>query len=243
MLDQGANIHGTVKRMNWAPLTFDRNKNKFPFKPMDIEKQGYKDSYYMDVEWKGKTARHKLTCNAYRSGTGTSVSLATSSCHPRTHWDLIPAGTKANWYFDRSLSQRYRNMKALESRSLEGSDPDEECTDKILSEMEPRTCGQGSADWFLDRQFAGTSSTIAEVAMAVAPLVSKVDDIYDAFETVLAYAGCNEILGSIVDATPPSNSDSESKSDEDDDDNPDKKQAKEWIKSLTNDEVDVDEEF
>lgn len=35
-LDQGANIHGTIKRMDWVPLTYDRLGNSFPVQSFDI---------------------------------------------------------------------------------------------------------------------------------------------------------------------------------------------------------------
>ena len=80
LLDQGADIHGTVKQMDWVPLTFDRkNTSPFPEKPKDITKQGYKDDFYMQTSWRGKTTTHNISCAAYQSDTGTSVSIALSS--------------------------------------------------------------------------------------------------------------------------------------------------------------------
>jgi hypothetical protein len=95
LLDHGANVHGTVKHMDWVPLTFEKGygdkKFQFPAKPLEIPKTGFKDSFYMETKWKGKkSASRKLACVGYRSGTGTAVSLILSSCLRWTHWDLVP---------------------------------------------------------------------------------------------------------------------------------------------------------
>ena len=68
---------------------------------------------------------------------------------------------------------------------LVGEDDDGHCMEKIFAQMEPRTCIQGTAEWFLDRQLSGTSSTIAELVVAVAPLIADTDCVCDAFEKVL----------------------------------------------------------
>ena len=68
----------------------------------------------------------------------------------------------------------------------------------ILNVMEPRTCGQGTTDWFLDRQLSMTSSTASNLVIAVASIISKEDDISEAFKTVLDYAGYTEVLGRAI---------------------------------------------
>ncbi len=255
LLDKGANIHGTIKRQDWVPLTFDRQntvETQFPKKPKDVPKIGFKDSFHMELKWKGgkQTAVRKVACLAYRSGTGTAVAIAISSRYRRIHWDLVPATSAGQrWYHDKSLSLEEKQKKAMVL--LAGTDPDGKCADLILASMEPRTCSQGTADWFLDRQYSATSSTIAEMVVAVAPLISMDDDIYDSFQMVLEYAGFTDILGSALGTataadeeaatTGNDGSDSEEQNAEEEDD--DKTQAKEWVQTLTDEAVDRDAEF
>ena len=199
LLNQGANIHGTIKRMDWVPLTFKHKGNSFPSQPLDITLEGFKDCYRMKTKWKGKLATRKLVCVGYRSGTGTAVSLAISSNYRQNQWDLVPY-SNVRWYHDKDLTDFERKEKGL--ALLVGDDPLKECHQLILDAIEPRTCQQGTADWFIDRQLSGTSSTIAELVVAVASLIviSEADEsILEAFETVLLYAGYTaDIIGSKV---------------------------------------------
>jgi hypothetical protein len=81
LLNAGADIRGTIKRMDWVPLSYDKSfPEKFLSKPKVIPKKGYKDSHRMTLEWKGVSCRQELSCISYRSGSGTSVALVVSSC-------------------------------------------------------------------------------------------------------------------------------------------------------------------
>lgn len=264
LLDQGCNVHGTIKRMDWVPLTFDRGSNlPFPTKPLDIPKKGFKDSFHMQTKWKGKqSSARKVACIGYRSGTGTAVSIALSSRYRRLHWDLIPQGNSdLRWYHDKELSEFDRQKKGMVL--FEGEDPDNECRQLILDEVDLRTCGQGSVDWFMDRQLSGTSSTIAGLILAVAPTVDVTDEeICNSFKKVLEYAGYKgDIVGTGTpqpeesedeeDNEEKSQSSNERREDDDTEENEEEEeeeirieeQAKNWVATLTDMNVDMDEEF
>lgn len=252
LLNLGADVHGTIKRMDFVPLTYDPKKKDdskrppFPEKPLLVECGGYKDAYYMQTKWKGTNETRKLGVNAYRSGSSSgAVSIALSSFFIKPHWDFIPQKDADQvWYHNRSLSHYARQKKAM--KLLVGHDDTEECIHLMLDAMNPRTCEQGTADWFLDRKLSGTSSTIAEIVVAVAPLIDDTcdPDIYDSFQTVLDYAGCSNILGSaIAAALPPDDNDNEEDSDNEADNEEAKTQAQSWIDTLLNEDVDMDEEF
>jgi hypothetical protein len=76
LLDKGANIHGTVKRMDWVPLTYVKKGGKakskeedapFPMQPKTVSLGGYKDSYHMSLKWSGWSASRNVDFFAYRS--------------------------------------------------------------------------------------------------------------------------------------------------------------------------------
>jgi hypothetical protein len=224
--------------MDWVPSTFKHKGYAFPSQPLDIALEGFKDSYHMNTKWKGKKAEfRKLTCVGYRSGTGNAVSLAISSRYRRAHWDLVPYGN-VQWYHSKDLSDFDRNAKALPL--LVGDDDVDlnACRHLILEAVEPRTCEQGTADWFIDRQLSGTSSTIAELVIAVASLIVKDhedESTVDAFQVVLSYAGYNiDIIGSKV-VTPPEEvaPATNSEDSEDSEDPALKAQASSWYETLT----------
>ena len=75
-----------------------------------------------------------------------------------------------------------------------GNDNTEACLDRLLGVFEARTCKQATAEWFLDWMLCGTSSSIARLVTAVAPLIHPDLEIYNAFEIVLKYAGYSELL-------------------------------------------------
>ena len=107
-------------RQQWVPLSYgdgsksqsssgnsDNKDDSFPNKPKDILKIGFKDSFYIETEWKGSknTAVRKLGCVGYRSGTGTSVSIALSSRFRKAHWDFTTENpADMAWYHDKNLS-------------------------------------------------------------------------------------------------------------------------------------------
>jgi hypothetical protein len=179
-----------------------------------------------------------------------AVSLAISSRYRRVQWDLIPYGN-VRWYHDNSLVDFERKAKAL--ALLVGNDPVNKCRHLIVDAVEPRTCGEGTADWFIDRQLSGTSSTIAKLVVAVAPLIDSRDEdesIVKAFEDVLAYAGYDlSIIGSkvkqleeVVDITR-RNSDNDSSEETDDEGLFLKVEAANWYTTLTDPATDMDNEF
>lgn len=93
LLSKRAHLHGTIKRIDWVPFTHDHDKFKpFPLKPRNIPKVGFKDSFHMTTQWKAKAGAgiRKLACIGYRSGKGTAVSIAISTCCRRPLWDFVP---------------------------------------------------------------------------------------------------------------------------------------------------------
>jgi hypothetical protein len=257
LLSRGADIHGTIKRMDyWVPMTYDRKyTEEFPEKSKVIDKKGYKDAYHMNLNWKGPANQsgRKVSCIAYRSGTGTAVSLAIASQTRAIHWDFIPRNDgDMRWYSDRSLSEFDRRKKGL--KLLEGVHVDT-YAEQVFDAMEPRTCDQGTADWFIDRQLSGTSSTIARLISSVAPLINEngVDNgIYEAFRTVLEYGGYNvaDLLGSAVNDEDGDESNNGGDNDSDNNSNASdksnlecKNQAKNWIEDLQHDALDTDDDF
>jgi len=241
LLAKGAHLHGTIKRMDWVPLTYDHEKWKpFPEQPKNITKSGHKDAYYMTTTWKSNvgSGTRKIACVGYRAGTGTAVSIAINTRYRKPTWDFVPKDN-STWYHDRNVSSDEKKKKAM--KLLVGEDPAHACVDCLLEKMEPRTCEQGTADWFVDRQLSGTSSTIASIILSVAPTIDDSDlELKGAFETVLQYAGCNSILGSAV---PESDSENDDDASSDSVDDPAIERAKAWISSLQDKDVDSDDEF
>ena len=107
--------------------------------------------------------------SAYRSGTGTSVGLSISSIDTRCHWDMnVMDDIDLKWYQDSKLSSHDRAIKGFDRIFGRKCIAHEEI---LLSAVDPRTCGgkgQGSREWFLDRAFSGTSSTIYTLLTALA---------------------------------------------------------------------------
>jgi hypothetical protein len=210
LLDKGADIHGTVKRMDWIPITYvkkggTKKKGKeedapFPMQPKKVSLVGYKDAYHMSLKWKGSSAAgRKVDLFAYRSGSGTAVSLIASSVYRRDHFDLAPV-TEADqgWYHDKDLPLFHRQLKGL--KLLVGKHDDKYAKD-LFARIEPRTCSQGTPEWFIDRQFAATSSTMCSIILSMAPLIDQLKEpvLWASFETVLGYAGVKDtLLGGVV---------------------------------------------
>ena len=245
MLSKGAHLYGTIKRIDWVPFTYDHDKWKpFPLKPKNIPKIGFKDSFHMTTQWKGKAGSgiRKLACMGYCSGTGTAVSIAISARYRRPLWDFVPKDNSM-WCHDRSIPEHEKKKKLM--RLLVGEDPNDDCIDRLFDVMEPRTCGQGTIDWFVDHQLSGTSSTIASTILSVAPMVDDSDLVLqEAFKTVLQHAGYDDVVGSAVE--PPAEESSESDDDESSamaSDDKDMEGAKAWISTLQDDMVDMDAQF
>ena len=182
-------------KSDWFPLTFDRPSDKqFPEKPLNIPLKGYRDAFFFSTAWKGKKAAKNLCAAAYRSGTGTSVGLSISSVDTTCSWDMNVANpSDLKWYYGNDLSPHERSMKGFVR--IHGPQVWSE-EQLLLSNVEPRTCGsrgQGSREWFLDRGFSGTSSTIFALIQALAPQVlnsnEEDEDLVKNFKTVLDFCG------------------------------------------------------
>ena len=255
LLDKGADVHGTIKRMDWVPLTYTKLKKEdsesdstFPQSPLKIPMVGFKDSYHMSLKWKGsKSAVRKVDMFGYRSGSGSAVSIIASSVFRKDHFDFVPVDERDQvWYHNKELSFFERRKHGM---SLLAGEQDDSHVRTLLEEMEPRTCTQGTADWFADRQMSGTSSTIWELVDKVAPLVDAEtadESVVDAFATVLEYAGAKaDYLGSVFrkQAAAAAETTTAGVADESADEPESKKQAAGWIKSLTDPAIDMDEDF
>ena len=134
----------------------------------------------------------------YRSGTGTSVLLAMSSVHKAHWWDMVtynPADSK--WYFDDSLSATDRNMKGFDwfcGENEKSSDSTKEDICAILEKVDPQTVSQRGTEWFLDRMFSLTSSTIDAAIQDAAPGIKPSDAIWPSFQKVLEYGLIEHLL-------------------------------------------------
>ena len=240
---------------DWFPMTYDHPKFKpFPEQPMNIPKDGYRDARHLQVKWKSKSQEKKLNAIAFRSSTGTSVALSLSTTGHDLHWDMVPDSNKdMRWYFDRTLSDHDRQMHAfslLVGKSTKAID------EKLLLHISPRSCTQGSKEWFLDRMFSGTSSQIHLLVLASAPLLimdGNIDDkTKDAIRTIVKFTKQEGILEPPVPATvtapspPPTNAEEEKNEEEKEDEKCEEQQeAESIIDRLTkgNDNKEDDENF
>jgi hypothetical protein len=160
------------------------------------------------------------------------------------------------------LTEHERQKKAFQKLISKDDAETEEHLEEMLESMEPRTCSQGTADWFVDQLLSGTPSTIDALILSTAPLVDPDGDeeLFDAFAEVLSYAGHDpvEIIGSALPAESSSSSSSGEKDDDAaaDDSNEEedkdllssedkaaKKQAENWVNTLIDPNVDMDAEF
>lgn len=243
-MSKGSDLHGTIKRMDyWLPMTFDRKYTEpFPAKSEVIQKSGYKDAYQFNLNWKGPTGKsgRKLGCVAYKSGTGTAVALAISTKYQQCHWDFVTLrDTDLEWYTDNTLSGLNRKKKAM--HLLAGVEDDAHAS-VLFESVNPQTCEQNTADWFLDQQLSGTSSTIASLVLAVAPLVDRSEEehVFESFKTVLMYSGHDtNILGrSVVEEEEDIDEEGE-----DEMESAKKLEPTNWVQSLQDPAMDVDTEF
>jgi hypothetical protein len=122
LLDKGADIHGTVKQMEWVPFTYvkkgaAKKKGKeddapFPLQPKKVSLVGYKDAYQMSLKWNGWSASCKVDFFAYRSGSGSAVALIASSVYRRNHFDLAPVNeADQDWYHNNDMSAFDRDRR------------------------------------------------------------------------------------------------------------------------------------
>jgi hypothetical protein len=222
LLRAGANIIGTVKRANWFPFTYDRKEGGND-KPTVINPKGSKNSWYKKLQlrklpnFSSADRARDITAVAYRNGSGNNVSLAMSSMHPAHWWDLnLSRQEDSVWYFDSTFTQSQRNEKAFELDQYRVDDGyggygenKSKDVSLITESVEPRTVCQLGQDWFLDRMFSLTSSTVDQAIRAAAPTIDQDDEIYESFKVVLEYAGLERLLQvapSDVDTAAPTNS-------------------------------------
>jgi hypothetical protein len=69
LLNLGTHVYGTIKRINWLPMMYNSSKKindskqpPFPEASKKISLSGYKDSYYMELVWKGNISGATKLC-------------------------------------------------------------------------------------------------------------------------------------------------------------------------------------
>lgn len=201
VVDSGAHVIGTVARSPWFPFTYDRKEEVN--KPMPIKSKGLKTAFYKKLLYRklpgksnGLANERALTAVAFRNGSGNNVSLAMSTSCPAHWWDFCLAyPSDSVWYFDKNLSQDDRNLKAfrLEIHDNEAYKQKSDVRD-ITKNVEPRTVSQLGQDWFVDRMFSLTSSTVDKAIRCAAPFLDPESDIYESFLRVLTYTGTQRLL-------------------------------------------------
>ena len=124
LLELGATIFGTLRRMEWVPFTYDQ-----PVRGQDkrerIEKKYGRSVFQAFACW----GRNMLKTMAWRSGTG-SVSLAmTSDCDENESQVFnfcFASNADAAWYKSSSMTQDERNLKAFHGSLLEDGEGTEQ---------------------------------------------------------------------------------------------------------------------
>ena len=230
-----------------------------PDHPRNIDALGYKDAFHYTTVWKGKKVQKNISALAYKSGTGNAVALSFSTVDTSSHWDLVPNDDSHHkWYFNTNLSDDERKMKGFK---LIIGKKKEAAEQLLLSRVDPRTCGpegQGSREWFVDRMFSGTSSTVHAVFKKCIPFLAEEedDDTMSALKVVLSFTGKMDILEKIVaDRQQQQEREQQQQNgngngnmiqgdggDNEDQDNRDKEEAQEWILKLSASK-DLDEQF
>ena len=107
MLLTGADVGGTLIRCGWIPFTYDWKGSQLPDKPENLSKVGFKNGYFKSIEIKLPTGgKRKIQVCAYRSGTGTSMSIVMTTRSFGRVWDMCTINPKDTiWYHDASLTQ------------------------------------------------------------------------------------------------------------------------------------------
>jgi hypothetical protein len=140
--------------------------------------KGAKDVFYKTLKW--GNAMIRATC--YRTGTGTAVSLAMSTIHHGSLFDLNLSFPKDHkWYFNPTVLQDERNAKAF---PVVAGSPDHHDVIKDLP-IRPLTLVQGDTMWFIMRQFSLTSSTVDKCISLRCREITQNHALRDAYETVL----------------------------------------------------------
>ena len=203
LLALGAIVFGTLQRMEWVPFTYDQPMKKHD-KRERIEKKFGRSIFIAFA----RCGLDMLKTLAWRSGTGTSVSLAmTSDCDEDESqiFDFCFANNgDAVWYKNEDLSQDKRNLKAFHGSML-GAEEGEQINSikndidfhlKILaSNNVTMLCvGDHSFDWFVLRMFAFTSSSTEATLRYTAPFIPLDCEAHSSFERVLSFAGLDQHL-------------------------------------------------
>lgn len=225
---------------NWFPLTYHRPGSELPDNPKNIEMAGYKDCHHFSTVWRGEGVQKKLTALAYKSGTGKAVALTFSTMDDGAHWDMIPKkDSDYKWYFS-LLAGEARKMKGF---SMLLGNSSQACELLLLSNIMPRTCGadgQGSREWFLDRMFSGTSSTIAklldsslQLLVGDRNLLAGDDELLESIRTLLLFGGNQNLLHQLEAAADCGEGMASNSNIEFATNNDSKTEAEKWLKDLS----------
>ena len=214
LLSKGADLLGTVKRLNWYPFTWGKKGSATSAKssdrpesiPLDGQPRWYQSTAKHNFG-KSSTKDHQLTVTAYRNGYCKSAIGMTLSSDPQydNTVDLsISSAKHAKIYLNKDQSKTERCMSAYSL--VAGSDPCDSADDEEVEcrtphcdvfrqlRVMPITMLQGDQSWFLMRCFALTSSIMDRIIRAKSPYVYVSDELRSSFETVLEYAGLTRLL-------------------------------------------------
>ena len=224
-------------------MTYDKSPDQsLPSNPRNIDKLGYKDAFHYTTVWKGKKVQKNISALAYKSGTGNAVALSLSTIDTGSHWDFVPNDDcHHKWYFSTNLTDEERQLKGFKLIIGESRRSPEIL---LLSKVDTRTCGpegQGSREWFVDRMFSGTSSTIHHIFKKCIPLLAddEDDDIVNSLKVVLSFTGEMKILEKIQEEREEEQrrqqqaSEQNEETSQDNEEDRDKEEATEWISKLS----------
>ena len=188
----GADVVGTVARSFWFPFVFDKRDEKKDDEHgrSVVSMKGYRDVLYASLT---TGEERKLQTLAFRSGTGTAVSLAMSSLHHGRVMDLNSAfPSDSRWYFNQELSQKERNKRAF---ALEAGEKNDENFELILDQgVVPLTVTQGDLAWFIQRQLSLTSSTVDRMITSRALEIEPSNPKRVFYELILALVDRKNLL-------------------------------------------------
>ena len=186
ILQCGGDVVGTVAHCFWYPFTFVKGKRNATEVDKHIRTEilmkGQKDVFYKTLKW--GMAKIRATC--YRPGTGTAVSCAMSSIHHEPLFDLNISFPKDHkWYFDSTVSQEERNVKAF---PVVAGSPSHY---NIIQDLPfwPLTLVQGDTVWFIMRMLSLTSSTVDKCISSRAREITQDHEHRGIYETVLEAVG------------------------------------------------------
>ena len=260
ILKNKGDLVATSKRTDDIPFTYGKTRSSKNDSQIEISLKGYKNAFHEVVDC---GENRTILYTAYRSGTGSSVSILGSTIHRPQHWDFNLKFTRDyTWYFDTTMTRQERHKKAfpiVEVIDETTMEDDEEYRDKLMdvlitvtrnARVNPRTTTQGNVEWFVDRMFRLTSSTVDKVIRVLAKHITSNHEMREAFEIVLEYAGLLRLLPKPVNLAAPAEEDD--KVQEDNESESDNEQlegqtndiettAKVWLKRIYNDNNEQDE--